>query len=652
LKKRVLAVLTALGLVATVVSAAFAGQTSRGVRPEKSKVIRDQITGAALASDDEDADLPRSRKNMKRIGKVQLTDLEGGLTDVAYLRGHAYVGAWVPNCPDGGGTHIVSLKNPTNPKKVAFAPTESGAYVSEGVHVFKANTDSFQGRILLQDRETCPDATEGHGGFDLYDVSNPKNPVALVLGAGDTDDNDPTTPEPSLPAPNDYHSIMGWQQGGKLYAVGVDNFEALDVDIFDISDPTAPVLIAETGLPDWPAATSEGFGNSNFHHDMWVTKIEGHWFLLVSYWDVGYTLLNIDDPAAPAFVEDHDYPATDPEFPAFTPPEGNAHQAEWSADKKFILAADEDFSPYRAQFEIVTGPNAGEYQAGEFGWTVPINSNFTDGNMNGPAVWGGRGCPPVADDPATPEDESFPGDPLPPDASTIPNDSPDEDPVLVLIRGLCFFSDKVRTAEEAGYKAVIIGNHHVGAEGGAAPDAFICGSQGSETLEIASAICVGHRAMHLIFDDEPEYDPNESPEGADMPAIGTIGNDVSATSVYDGWGYIQLFDADTLEYIDSYVTPVARTSRATDRGVFPLSVHEMESDPRKKVHLAYSAYYEAGARVLRFGRRGLREVGHFIPKGGTEYWGVQPVPRGKKRPLLLFSDRHYGLYVLKYTGRQ
>jgi hypothetical protein len=646
--KRLVAVLAALGLVTSVVGVASA---QGRVAKEKSRSDLALLTGAALAQvPDADEDLPKSKKNMKLVGRVKLTNLEDGITDVAYWKGYAYVGRWTPHCPNNAGTKIVSLKNPKKPKKVAFARTGEGAYVSEGVHVFHARTKSFRGDILLQDRETCPDQTEGKGGFDLYDVTNPKKPKPLVLGAGDTDANIPEDPTP-LPFPNDYHSIMGWQQGGKAYAVGVDNFELLDVDIYDISNPKKPVLIAETGLPDWPAAQSEGYGSENFHHDMWVKKIDGNWRMLVSYWDVGYTLLDINDPSNPQFIDDFDFPSTDPLFPDYSPPEGNAHQAEWSKDNKFILASDEDFSPFRPIFSITTGANAGEYQAGEFGWTIPISENFEDGVLNGPTVWGGRGCPPIEDDPATPEDESFAGDPVPPtpEEAGLTLD-PGEEAVLVLSRGLCFFSEKVEFAQNAGYNAVIIGNHHAGvAEGG--EDAFLCGSQGHEFEITASGLCIGHRALHLIFNDEPEFEPvDEDPEGSDLPEIGTVGEEVSAAPEFDGWGYLQLIDAETLELIDSYAIEEAQDPSLV--GVFPLSSHEIESDPRRNVHLAYVSYYEGGARVMRFGRNGFKEVGHFIQRGGADYWGVQPVPRGKKRPLLLFSHRHYGLIVLKYTGKQ
>ena len=68
--------------------------------------------------------------------------------------------------------------------------------------------------------------------------------------------------------------------------------------------------------------------------------------MLVSYWDAGYVQLNVDDPANPTYITDTDFDDPDP-LTGFDPPEGNAHQAEYSHDNEFFLAGDEDFSPDR-----------------------------------------------------------------------------------------------------------------------------------------------------------------------------------------------------------------------------------------------------------------------------------------------------------------
>src|SRR5688572_27633986 len=80
---------------------------------------------------------------------------------------------------------------------------------------------------------------------------------------------------------------------------------------------------------------------------------------------------------------------------------------------------------------------------------------------------------------------------------------------------------------------------------------------------------------------------------------------------FDGWGYVQLHDARdaNLRIIDSYAVPEALDEAFAD-GFGTLSVHEVKTDPRRNVNLAYISYYNAGARVVKFNRRqGIRETG-------------------------------------------
>jgi hypothetical protein len=230
---------------------------------------------------------------------------------------------------------------------------------------------------------------------------------------------------------------------------------------------------------------------------------------------------------------------------------------------------------------------------------------------------------------------------------------------------VCFFSDKIASGEMAGYTMVGIGNSHVGSQAGLLPDAFFCGGQGSPIAGTAAAICIGHRAMHLLFNDAAEYG---GPEFGDMPAIGTIGEGFFAEpGVFDGWGYVNLHDATDpdLEIIDSYAVPEALDEDFME-GFGILSVHEVKTDPRRGINLAYFSYYNAGFRVAEFGADGITEVGRFIDEGGNDFWGVFPIGdeyaghgypshpgigQGR-RPLILASDRDFGLYIFDYTGKR
>lgn len=589
--------------------------------------------------------LPGSSENVELVGKLDdLTERPGGISDVNALGNYAYLGAFRPECVAQGGAgtgvHVVDISDPANPTKVGFIPAHPNNYVGEGVHIIHATTPSFTGDILIHNNEACDTAQPHLGGVSLWDVTNPLAPVPLAEGVGD---NTPPK-EPNINGVSTSHSAFGWwvRETGKAYVMLVDNQEFGDVDILDITDPTNPVQISETGFADWPEAHAPlANGDTVFHHDMQIKKIDGHWLALVSYWDAGWVILNVDDPTNPVFVDDYDYPTPDP-LTGFDIPEGNGHQAWYSSNNQFILGTDEDFSPYRTKCAIETGPNAGPTGCGEFSFTVPLQDNFPDGLL-GTTAYGGSGCL---------EDTDGNGKSDRQDAIDDASAEETGADIIVFSRGVCFFSIKIETGQLAGYKAVIIGNSHGGARGGLVPNAFLCGAQGHEYEKTASGVCIGHRAMHLLFDDDPNYDGDDF---VDLPEVGTVGHDFSAEGgVFDAWGYVHLIDARTLQEIDAYAVPEALDPEFAE-GFGNLTVHEVETDPRPHVNLAYISYYAAGFRVVKFGKKSIREVGHFIDENGNDFWGVVPVQKVNRRgrggaPLLLLSDRDSGLWIFRYTG--
>jgi hypothetical protein len=590
---------------------------------------------------------PGSR-NMDLVSKLRLTGVEEGIADVAAFGKFAYLNKFSPECPSNGGSgtgvEVVDISNPKRPRNVAFIPAHENSYVGEGIHVVRANTPSFRGDILIHNNETCNATAFTPSGASLWDVSDPRNPKPLSLNFGDAD------PAVAGQTFHTTHSAQLFVQRDvlprgkdRVIATLQDNQDLADVDIFDVSNPRAPVKLAERGLEDWPGAQgSYANGDTVFHHDMQHKRIRGSDYLLVSYWDAGQVLLNIDDPANPVFVGDSDFRFPDPLMPAFEFPEGNSHQSYWDADSEFVISTDEDFSPFRTNFEMTSGPNAGPFGAGEFGFTPPIASQPGGQVGGGPTVFGGRGC--LAAGPNAGPD-AVAGEPSPPPASDIPGSG---QKTVVFSRGGCFFSTKIAAGQDLGYDVVLIGQSHGGTRNGLLPDGFFCGGAGHDYDEQAPAICIGHRAMHLMFNDTPEY---TGPEGGDI-TVGTTGESYTATTAFDGWGYVQLHDArdPNLRIIDSYAVPEALDEEfAQGHGV--LSVHEVKTDPRRSKNLAYISYYDAGARVVEFSkRRGLVEKGFFIDEGGSHFWGTFPHYVGEREgaPLLLFSDRDEGLYILRF----
>jgi hypothetical protein len=687
--KRIFIFVSALALLlSTIGGAAEGAPKAQRTKTRKEKLFHKNVIAPVLRSAKQHGPntdhLPATRNDVQLVGKLRLTGIVNGVSDVHYFRNHAYVGGWAGQCRfdtqgnavRGGGTYVVNVSNPARPRRVAFITAGPNNYVTEGVHALHVDTQFFTGDLLIISNEACDSLQPHRGGIDIFDITNPARPVALARGAGDRDYEVPGMG----PEANQSHSAMGWfdRANGSAYAVLVDNEEIADVDILDITDPQTPFLISETDPREWPSCTVtagvepcftvDAHGGEPTHHDMWVQKIGGTWHLMLSYWDGGWVDLNVDNPVVPVFIQDTDYADPDPEFPSASPPEGNAHQGEWTRNRQFFIGTDEDFSAERFEtFQVTTWPVPADRErgAGVFGFTPPVSQVFpADQQVNGPVVWGGSGCEEDLDGDGTSDRTEainaagknvvFPG------GAGL---DPGEEPTIVFTRGVCFFSIKIETGQMAGYDVVIIGNHHVGASGGTTPDAFTCGSQGHQYQKTATGFCVGHRTMHDFFNDPPTYTPSDSNVApgpprvypgvdlADVP-LGRIGHEIFGQVTFDGFGYVHSFDADTYQELDTFApTVVKKPENSFGKG--DMSVHEVEADPRRGKRLVYASWYAAGLRVMAYDAAGnLRQVGRFIDRGGNQFWGVAVEPRGRARPLIYMSDMDSGLYILKYTGRE
>jgi hypothetical protein len=591
--------------------------------------------------------LPSGRENVDLVGKLEPTGqfgqiVEGQIADVTVHEGFAYLNSWdEPTCTKGG-VYVVDVRDPANPREVGFIPALPVTYHGEGAQVFEYDTPAFRGDVLAVNNETCTfqDQQVGAGGFDLYDVTDPRNPVPLVQGFGDRGPEGALTGD--APQANSAHNIRLWEHGGKVYAVSVDNLELHDVDIFDVTDPRSPQPVAEFDLVErFPEIVDQSAnGNLILNHDDVVKTIGGRPTMLLSYWDAGYVKLDVTDPANPVYIGDTTFDGPDP-LTGLTPPEGNAHQVEFSADNAFLLAADEDFNPYRAgTFSITTGPNAGEYPAQEVGGGASPAA-LLDRTLNGPTVYGGYGCNASA--------------PIPPrDSVALPPLETGEEAIVVLQRGptddpqnpeeACFPGEKAANGIAAGYDAVLLVNRHLGS---AEMDTPFCGSGGYPPGAVIVTLCTTHEAFHRIFNTEPQFGL-PVPAG-DAPALGTVGERVRGTSQFDGWGYAHLYEngSGKLREVDAFAIEEALDPRFAF-GFGDLSIHEFATDPTER--LAYSSYYAGGFRVVSFGPDGLEQVGKFIDRGGNNFWGVEvfTTPQGER--LVAASDRDFGLYIFRYTG--
>jgi hypothetical protein len=573
--------------------------------------------------------LPGKVENVRLVGEARVADrspstpppdglsaLEGRVADVAVSGNFAYLASFrEPDCADGG-VFVVDITNPSAPVEVkeAFIPTTEGSFVGEGMQVLRIGARD----VLLFNNETC--AETGKGGMTLVDVTNPRSPVVLAAHVGDTTDADGAEE-----AVHEIHSVYGWLDDGKAYAALVDDEEDKDLDLFDISDPAAPVKLSETSFVDDARVVQANppNGDSQFLHDLVVKEIGGRQLMLASYWDNGYLILDVEDPAAPVFLRDTDFAATEPfaarlNLPQGFEPEGNAHQAEFSPDGSLFIGTDEDFNPYRVIARITSGSSTNtEGTAANGSGTPPVTDTRS---LTGTTDFVGRGC--VDADPATAGDQT---DPYPTKDGSI----------AVIERGACSFQEKYDRAVAAGYTGVIVFN----SKGGC--DALISPLVSGETVPF---IFVTRSLGLQILNQTLAADPCAQ----DTPASGGATGDVDIRGVFDGWGYVHLFDAQTMEDLDQYAIDEALDPRFAT-GFGDLSVHEVAMD-LKVPGRAYLSYYSGGLRVIEYDRTGIREIGAFISADGSNLWGVEYwTSPTTGESYVLASDRHGALQIFQYA---
>ena len=554
------------------------------------------------------------------VSKLGLSRVvEGKIADVGVFKDTAYLAAWGGQTCKYNGVHVVDIADVDNPEEIAFIPSKEGSYPGEGVQALSIDTPAFTGDILVTNNEKCKQPA-GFGGMNIYDVSNPADPQVLTQGFGDAAGNN------QKQSAHQIHSVFAWQEGAKAYAVMVDNEEAADIDIVDITNPNKPKMAAEYDLvKQAPQILQPGEGlDEVFLHDMIVKEIDGRQIMMASYWDGGYVKLDVTGvPATPVVLADSDFPNPDSqglENGLLTPegepvgPEGNAHQAEFTGDNAFVIGADEDFSPFATVAKNTTDDT--DLSVGSGSDTRKLEPGTS---VSGSTRFAGRAC---NTDPAVPA----------PDGSTI----------AVVERGVCTFTEKVANVEAAGYEAVVIFNR-------TASDG--CNNALGMSVEgDIYAFGVAPREQGFAIFDHP-YDNAAclAGDGTQLSGIplGAVGDSLTFSSYFDGWGYVRLLDADTMAEQDTYAIPEAH-DEAFAEGAGDLSVHEVAVSHQRD-DLAFLSYYAGGVRAITVGSDGIDEVGAFIDEGGNNFWGVEVFEQGGTEYIAL-SDRDFGLYIFEYTG--
>ena len=528
------------------------------------------------------------------------------------------------------------------PQQVGFIPAPQPYYHGEGAHVVSDRRARFKGDILAVNDETygsnldlddaaCAPADTTGGGFDLYDVTDPANPVTLVQGAGDRDpDNDPATPRARvrellplrvrvagrparLPRGVRQHRVHRRRHLRHHRPAGAGAGRrprprrAVPADPRRRAVPTA----APSSTTTW-----------------WSSRSAARPILKADYWDAGYVQLDVTDPANPTLDQRHDVRGRGSAAARLGPDAGGQRPpGRVLADNQFLLAADEDFGAFRNVVRATSGPTAGRHGDRRRGRRRGARSPaLPDETLNGPSVFVGDGCDP-ATRPGRAGGRRQPGHgrhrarrarrrrcraTAPPAASPTSSTTPRPtgwDGADRLQPG----PSRRRPGEHAHRRR-----------------AAIPGVQ----MRRVDAIGADGRAR-----GRPSRRRRPAPPG---PTI--VGR-----PEFDGWGYAHLYDAKTGEELDAYAIPEALDPRFAT-GFGDLSIHEFATDPTDEPRLQRLLRgRHAGVPVQPRGRP--RADGRVDRRPAARTSGASSSsrpPNGER--LIAGSDRDFGLVILRYTG--
>jgi uncharacterized repeat protein (TIGR01451 family) len=560
-------------------------------------------------------------KNLELVGRGSRL-LSDATTDVWALGNYAYVGTFNFPCGDGtgqngSGVRIWDVTDPTAPIEVDPIPSPVGSRAND---VKVASMGS--GDILVHSNERC--AIGGPGGFEVWDVDDPENPVALAH-VGPINEINPIT-DALFGGVTDVgvHNLWLFAQGNQDYVAVVaesvfDNFR-----IYDITDPTNPVFVSAWGAEEiFDPGVGEvftdtgrvlnaanwlvdGFGASRnrFLHDVTVSA-DGNSAHL-SNWDAGFVLLDISDPANPQLVS----VALDPVNGSLDG-EVNSHAGWPSEDGSIVVETEEDFSIFTITLSIDTGPSAGDYPAAEGLFT----DSLVGSPMSGATVYVGLACP---------------SDTVPPAGSGQ---------IALIQRGSCDFDEKASQAIAAGYSGMVVFNHSAGG------DALVSMAGDPRSIQ---GVFVGRSTGLAIAGVADESGLS----------VGALGETITATTVPDAWGGVRIWD-----YSDP-TNPVLASNFFTECSADPVgpsceegrvySVHNVVVETEDGQTRAFISWYADGVRVVNVtDPYNPDEESRFVESGSAfeaqnggpqDVWGIY---KQTGSDLIYASDRNGGLYILQ-----
>ena len=213
--------------------------------------------------------LPPAQENVELIGELQVDTpdafkfdpttglpdpsepdvMPSQIADLAVYKNTAYLNSWSDASCRRGGIFVVDISNPRQPRQLSFLPAAPNTRHGEGAIVLTVNTPSGPMDVFATNNEPMPAAcgltAQNAGGFDLWNVTDPNNPVPLALNVGDTGPDDGTMVG-AQPVHQSHSTTMWTDDRGRTFVAATDNLEFHDLDIFEITnDPANPRPVAE-----------------------------------------------------------------------------------------------------------------------------------------------------------------------------------------------------------------------------------------------------------------------------------------------------------------------------------------------------------------------------------------------------------------------
>jgi len=282
-------------------------------------------------------------------------------TDVWAHEGFAYTGTFNSPCggEPGAGVWVWNVKNKNSPSFVGVIESETGSR-SNDVKVAAMNS----GDILVHSNENC--GPGGMGGFEVYNVDDPANPVHLATVR--VHEANETLRTEFGGVNRGVHNLFLFTQGERDFVAMQTHAWFGGLQIFELTNPTNPQLVIAWGAEllceeaycstdpynetDIPTLIDHingfmfclltpcfGSSQNRFLHDVTITT-DGT-LAYLSHWDAGLILLDISDPADQAYIST----ALDPANGSLDG-EVNSHAAWPSEDGKIVVETEEDFAAW------------------------------------------------------------------------------------------------------------------------------------------------------------------------------------------------------------------------------------------------------------------------------------------------------------------